>query len=389
MRDPYSLLGVKRNADADEIKAAWRSKAKSVHPDHNQDDPNAGSRFAEVGQAYELLKDPDRRKRYDRAADMHQTIAQQREAARQAAERAKTAQANAEKVMEELARAKAQRAQANAQAQNNAQPQAQSQASESQGQGNAQPGQAGEGAEDMVERIFGSGPDVRAAENPQPRNAEHNTAGQASAGEAGERGETAADVKPTLPLLAVDLIAGLVRRIRGTAPAMEKAPDLSVDATVTIGELLKQSWVTVHLSDERDVRFVLERGMTDGHVARLKGQGLKLPNMKQGDLLVTVKLAKDANFRVEGYDIHTVLPISLEDAVLGTRVSVETPEGPRDVAVAAWSGSDQVVRVEGLGLMDETGRRGDLVAELRIVLWEKPDEKVTDLMRHMRHGLYL
>jgi DnaJ-class molecular chaperone len=170
---------------------------------------------------------------------------------------------------------------------------------------------------------------------------------------------------------------------------MEKAPNLSVDITVTIGELLKQSWVTVHLSDERDVRFALERGMTEGHVARLKGQGLRLPNMKQGDLLVTVKLAKDTNFRVEGYDIHTVLPISLEDAVLGTEVSVETPEGPRTVAVAPWSGSDQVVRVEALGLMDETGRRGDLVAELRIVLWEKPDEKVTDLMRHMRHGLYL
>ena len=71
MRDPYSVLGVQRNADADEIKAAWRSKAKSVHPDHNQSDPGASSRFAEVGRAYEVLKDPERRKRYDRAVDAH------------------------------------------------------------------------------------------------------------------------------------------------------------------------------------------------------------------------------------------------------------------------------------------------------------------------------
>jgi DnaJ-class molecular chaperone len=158
---------------------------------------------------------------------------------------------------------------------------------------------------------------------------------------------------------------------------------------VTIADLLKQSWITVHLADDRDVRFPLEKGMTDAHVVRLKGQGLKLANMKQGDLLVTLKVAKDTHFRIEGFDIHTILPVLLEDAVLGTELSVETLEGPRTVTVAPWSGSDQVIRVEGLGLMNEAGTRGDLVAELRIVLWDKPDEKVTDLMRHMRHGLYL
>jgi DnaJ-class molecular chaperone len=400
MRDPYSVLGVQRNANADEIKSAWRTKAKSIHPDHNQDDPSAGNRFAEVGQAYELLKDPDRRKRYDRAADMNQTINQQRESARQAAERAKMAQANAEKVMEELARANAERAQAQAQSQSQPEPQAQPKSqgqpraqakNNPKGQTKAQAGPAGETADDMIERIFGIGPDEReqdAAQPPQDSSATANAANNPTA-EPGSYADAAPDLKPTLPLLAVDLIAGLVRRIRGTAPAPEKAPDLSVDATVTIADLLKQAWVTVHLADERDVRFPLERGATDGQVIRLKGQGLKLPHMKQGDLLVTLKAAKDANFRIEGFDIHTVLPISLEDAVLGTDVTVETPEGPRSVTIAAWSGSDRVIRIEGLGLSDEMGKRGDLVAELRILLWEKPDPKVTDLMRHMRHGLYL
>ena len=59
MRDPYSILGVKHDADSDEIKAAWRSKAKTVHPDHNRDDPDATARFTEIGQAYDLLKDPN------------------------------------------------------------------------------------------------------------------------------------------------------------------------------------------------------------------------------------------------------------------------------------------------------------------------------------------
>jgi len=65
MRDFYSILGVKRDAGTDEIKAAWRTKAKSVHPDQNRDDPQAHNRFAEIGRAYEVLKDPAKRSRYD------------------------------------------------------------------------------------------------------------------------------------------------------------------------------------------------------------------------------------------------------------------------------------------------------------------------------------
>ena len=65
MRDPYSVLGVKNSAGPDEIKAAWRSLAKAVHPDTNRDDPSAHARFAEVGKAYDILKDPTRRSRYD------------------------------------------------------------------------------------------------------------------------------------------------------------------------------------------------------------------------------------------------------------------------------------------------------------------------------------
>ena len=65
MRDPYAILGVSRSADQVEIKAAWREMAKKLHPDQNRGDPNAHSRFTEVGRAYDLLKDPDKRRRYD------------------------------------------------------------------------------------------------------------------------------------------------------------------------------------------------------------------------------------------------------------------------------------------------------------------------------------
>ncbi|WP_037084281.1 DnaJ C-terminal domain-containing protein [Neorhizobium vignae] len=372
MRDPYSLLGVKRNAEPEEIKAAWRAKAKTVHPDQNQDDPSATSRFAEIGQAYEVLKDPERRKRYDRAAEMHQTIMQQRNAAREAAERAKAAKANAEKVMEELAKANAQAAKSQAQAQTQSQAHPQNQS-----------GPAGETPEDMIERIFGATATDQAKSHtsgPAPANGDSAETAKADAS-GGER--------PPLPALAIDLIASIVRRFRGTTPAPEKAPDISVEATVTVEDLLKLNAVTLKMADDREVRLVLERGMTEGHVARLKGQGLKLAGMKSGDLLASIKVSRDSRFRVEGFDLHTTLSISLEDAVLGGDASVETPEGNRNISIPAWSGSDQTVRLNGLGLHDDAGGRGDLVVELRVVLWEKPNEKVTDLMRHMRHGLYV
>jgi DnaJ-class molecular chaperone len=64
--DLYQRLGVQRGASEAEIKKAYRSLAKQLHPDRNKDNPNAAKRFGEVTQAYDLLSDKDKRARYDR-----------------------------------------------------------------------------------------------------------------------------------------------------------------------------------------------------------------------------------------------------------------------------------------------------------------------------------
>ena len=66
MRDPYHVLGLSKTASEAEIKSAYRRLAKTYHPDHNADDPRAKERFAEVGNAYEILGDKDKRAQYDR-----------------------------------------------------------------------------------------------------------------------------------------------------------------------------------------------------------------------------------------------------------------------------------------------------------------------------------
>src|SRR4026208_2618074 len=64
--DLYQRLGVKRGATEAEIKKAYRSLAKQLHPDRNKDNPNAAKRFAEVTHAYDLLSDKNKRAQYDR-----------------------------------------------------------------------------------------------------------------------------------------------------------------------------------------------------------------------------------------------------------------------------------------------------------------------------------
>ncbi|MBN8931100.1 MAG: J domain-containing protein, partial [Rhizobium pusense] len=248
-----------------------------------------------------------------------------------------------------------------------------------------------ESAEDIVERIFGAeaqnDPKVQQAAEAAKAAASAARADAPAAGEAAQSG--AGDDRAAPVSLAANLFSALVRRFRTPQPAPEKAPDITAEAIVTVADLLEQKWITVSLADEREVRFQLEAGMTDGHVVRLKGQGLKLPNMARGDLAVTLLTAREDAFSLRGFDIHTTLPISLSDAVLGCEAKVKTPLGEENITIPAWSGSDRALRIAGKGLADGNGGSGDLVIELRIVLHEKPDEKVTDLMRHMREGLYL
>ncbi|MBO6755373.1 MAG: J domain-containing protein [Roseibium sp.] len=66
MRDPYTVLGVAKNASEADIKKAFRKLAKQFHPDQNKDDPKAQAQFAEVNQAYEIIGDKDKRGQFDR-----------------------------------------------------------------------------------------------------------------------------------------------------------------------------------------------------------------------------------------------------------------------------------------------------------------------------------
>ncbi len=68
-KDYYKILGVPRNASANEIKGAYRKLAMQYHPDRNPGDKQAEERFKEMNEAYQVLSDPQKRARYDQLGD--------------------------------------------------------------------------------------------------------------------------------------------------------------------------------------------------------------------------------------------------------------------------------------------------------------------------------
>jgi len=146
---------------------------------------------------------------------------------------------------------------------------------------------------------------------------------------------------------------------------------------------------TITLPDGKLLSVPLPEDAMDGTTVRMEGQGHKLPGMKRGDVVATLRIKPHKWYRHDYYDLRTFHDIDIENAVLGCETTVETPDGPVRIRIPEWSGSSRAVKVEGKGLPRGGGRRGNLIVEIRVMLWDHPDQKVIDLMRSLREGLIL
>ena len=124
-------------------------------------------------------------------------------------------------------------------------------------------------------------------------------------------------------------------------------------------------------------------GMSEGDVLVQPGAGhAGARGTAPGDLRVRLHVLPDAVWQRQGVDLVAALPIAVHEAVLGTRVEVETPDGVVSVRVPAGLSSGRRVRLRERGIPDrQTGRRGDLVLEIAIVLPPVIDARGRDLMR--------
>ena len=126
-------------------------------------------------------------------------------------------------------------------------------------------------------------------------------------------------------------------------------------------------------------------GIRNGEKIRLIGQGKNGKNGgKNGDLFIQIKIENSKTFRLEGYDLVTDLYLTPWEAVLGTRVSISSIDDKVSVYVPQGIESGEKVRIPGKGYKDGKGSRGDLIAEIKIVVPKRPTEEELELFEKMK-----
>ena len=152
-----------------------------------------------------------------------------------------------------------------------------------------------------------------------------------------------------------------------------KGQDLRAEIQITVEEAVQGGKRRIAFSDGRTLEVTIPKAAADGQVLRLKGQGNQ-GRGGAGDALIELHVAPHAVFKREGSTLTMDVPITVPDAVLGGKVEAPTPDGPVTLTVPKSSNSGQTLRLKGRGLGDAaTGKRGDLLARLMIVLPDTVD----------------
>jgi DnaJ-class molecular chaperone len=164
----------------------------------------------------------------------------------------------------------------------------------------------------------------------------------------------------------------------GGAQFRMRGGDVRYSLTVDFLEAVNGAKKRVDMPDGRSLDITIPPGLQDGQTLRLKGQGATgLGDGLPGDALIEVAVRPHPLFRREGNDVKSVVPITLKEALAGGTVRVATITGPVDLKIPGGSNSGRILRLRGKGAPDpQSSRRGDHLAELRVVLPDTPDPEL-------------
>lgn len=322
-RDLYDILGVERGASTDELRKAYRARAKELHPDRNPDNPQAAEQFKEVNVAYDVLKDPQKRAAYDRFGH---------DAFRSGASGGPHAGAD-----------------------------------------------FGSAFSSMFEDLFGEGFGGHA------RHARRDTQGEDAGYELGIDLDTAYNgreakirVKTMVPCEQCDATGsadksppttcatcggnGQLRTSQGFMTFARTCPDCG-----GIGQSLVDPCRfcngTGRAEDEREVNVNIPPGVDDGNQIRVAGEGhAGFRGNRPGDLYLTIRVRPSSQFRREGADLIAHLSIPVTTAALGGEAEAPTIDGGRaKVQIPAGTQTGKRLRLRGKGMPKlQSSRHGDL-----------------------------
>ncbi|GAA2540274.1 DnaJ C-terminal domain-containing protein [Pseudonocardia hydrocarbonoxydans] len=167
-----------------------------------------------------------------------------------------------------------------------------------------------------------------------------------------------------------DLLGGLFGR--GRAARATGGADQQAELPLTVEEAYRGGRREVQLSGTsgpRTYTVTIPAGVVDGQRIRLAGEGGRgLGGGAAGDLYLVVRILPHERYRLVGRDVVVRLPVSPWEAALGATVPVTTPGGEVEVTVPSGSSTGRQVRVRGEGMPGRRGARGDLVAEVAVMV---------------------
>jgi len=341
--DFYELLGVRPDADADEIKRAYRRLARELHPDANAGDRSAEARFKEVVVAYETLSDPEKRRRYDMFGP--------------------------------------------------------------DGVGPSTASPFGGGFGDLFDMFFNGGQGFGGRSGPATQSgvdlevvvdlsfeqAVFGTESPVSVRTAipCEHCEATGAAPGTSPATCADCGgAGQIRRVRQsilgqmvTAGQCGRCRGLGTVVTdpcpVCHGEGRRM--------DDKTYTVDIPAGIDTGATLRLSGRGAAGPRGGGlGDLYVHVRVGRHEHFERDGFDLVHELHVPFTQAALGTDLSFETLDGIEEITLGRGTQTGTVVKLKGRGVPHLQGRsRGDLLVHVVVDVPTKLDAEEEELLRRL------
>jgi DnaJ-class molecular chaperone len=321
-RDYYDVLGVPRSASEKEIRQAYRKLARQYHPDLNPNNKQAEAKFKEIGQAYEVLSDDDKRKSYDRWGHDFEKIEQARKAGA--------------------------------------------------GSGTA----SGSGG-------FRSGPFTWSTGG-STGSGGFSGFGGASGGFGGFGGAGAGTTADD------DFLSDLLGRMRGggrSGPA--RGEDYDHPVSLTLEEAFAGATRLIQITPVNGAPQTIEAkipaGVADGQRVRIAGKGGPgIGGGAPGDLFLVVTVRPHPRFTRDGHDLTVPVDVPLYTAVLGGEVLVPTLKGSRlALRIGPETENGQRIRLSGQGMPTSTGTRGDLYAEVRIVMPTKLSDRERELFQEL------
>jgi molecular chaperone DnaJ len=357
MADFYELLGVSRSASADEIKKAYRKRARELHPDANPDDPEAEGKFKEVARAYQVLSDDSQRSRYDQFGEA--------------------------------------------------------------GVGGATGGGAstddlfGGGLGDIFETFFGGGGSPFGGGGRQrgpagpPRGQDVEVIADIDFAQAVFGDQIDVELKlpvrcdtcdgsgageNTEPVTCSECNgSGQVQRVRQsllgqmvTASPCTRCGGMGEVVSTPCNTCRGEGRVTDDVSYKVDV----PAGVDTGSTLRLTRRGAAGPRKGGlGDLYVHLRVSPHDDYTRDGDDLVTDVPVSFAQAALGTSLELETLDGTEDLVIphGTQPGREFVLRQRGVPHLQGRGR-GDLIARVRVEVPVKLSEAEVDLLTSYAEG---